>query len=108
MKLKTVLLLIGTPSTTNSGLLLEKDDSPRMLIRDEDPTPVAPCVMVTPASLPERLSRKFTDLTSSIASEFMVCTVYPSSRVLRFTPSAVTTISFNPSKEFSRTILRVV
>ena len=92
-----MLLLIGTPSTTNSGLLLEKEASPRMLMRDEDPTPVAPCVMVTPASLPERLSRKFTDFTSSISFAFMVCTVYPSSLVLRFTPRAVTTTSSSPS-----------
>jgi hypothetical protein len=40
--LKTVLLLIGIPSTTNSGLLLEKEASPRMVTLDEEPTPVAP------------------------------------------------------------------
>ena len=32
MKLKTVLLLIGVPSTTNKGLLLENEASPRIVI----------------------------------------------------------------------------
>ena len=33
---------MGVPSTINNGLLLEKEASPRMVIFDEDPTPVAP------------------------------------------------------------------
>ena len=42
MKLKTVLLFIGVPSTIKSGLLFEKEASPRMVILEEEPTPVAP------------------------------------------------------------------
>ena len=72
MLLNTVLLFIGIPSTTKSGLLLEKDASPRMVILDDDPTPVAPCDIVTPANFPAKLSKKLTVLTSVNLSEDMV------------------------------------
>ena len=74
MKLKTVSLLIGVPSTTKSGLLLEKDASPLIVILEVDPTPVAPCVTVTPANLPCRLSRKLTVFTSVKSLDFIACT----------------------------------
>jgi len=58
-----VVLLIGIPSTTNRGLVLVKELSPRMVMRVVEPTPVDPPVMVTPATRPARLSKKLALLT---------------------------------------------
>ena len=61
--LTTVLLLIGMPSTTNKGLVLVKEDSPLMLIFEEEPTPEDPDIMVKPATFPAKLSKKLADFT---------------------------------------------
>ena len=65
---------MGVPSTINSGLLFEKEASPRMVIFEEEPTPVAPCETVTPANFPARLSRKLGAFTAETSSASMVCT----------------------------------
>ena len=62
VRFTTVCLLIGMPSTTNRGELLLKEESPRIVILDKDPTPVGPLMICTPATLPERLLRKLGSL----------------------------------------------
>src|SRR6056297_3732795 len=67
-------LLIGTPSTTQSGWLLLKEALPRMVIREEEPT--APLALVTcvPATLPESELTILASLASARSSPPTSCT----------------------------------
>ena len=99
-----VLLLIGTPSTTISGVLLPMIDLlPRRRILEAPPAPPADGVMVTPDTLPSRELATLGSCTRLRSEALTCCVEYVREVSLRLIPMAVTTTSL--STELSSAIL---
>src|SRR5581483_5420773 len=97
---------MGTPSTTNKGWFVpEKEFSPRTTIREVDPTPAPPLVMVTPAIFPDILLIRLGSGALVNSLVLRDCTAYPSDLAGRVMPSAVTTTSLIDRVSLSRAMV---
>src|SRR4051794_2988520 len=90
-------LLIGTPSTTISALLLPWIERlPRNTILAPLPGPPEPCAIIALAILPcNELIRLLGSRTPVSSDVFTDCVAYTSDFACRDIPNAVTTTSFN-------------
>ena len=89
-----LVLSIGTPFTTISGLFCpEMEDCPLILILEVPPGPVPKAEMFTPAIFPCKAFIKLGERFSVIASALMVEMEYPNFLASRLIPKAVTTTS---------------